>query len=247
MRINFSAFIRALKNVGLRYPLFCTPLKRWTISTEFETKFALCVGEELSKMFQPDSDLTEIPMRYIETVCFGCSVYAKRIIFEKFNISTERHFYLWLMGTCVVETAAEVDQCFTTMATINIKLGHFLRWLRRNKVSLLMRFWRLYIYSTATASVYRLLLWSTNISEAHNSVFKGTSDYLLMRCKGLDLVSLVQFLDKHDNTEFRNLNGDISVPLVSTPVLNRAARKRCRTESNRDGFIHCNGIVVSAS
>ena len=105
-RVMFVAFIRALKNVGLQDPLLCSPVKRLTISTDFETTFALCAGEQFAKFFRPGSDLTETSMRYVEKVCFGCSVHAKRMILEKINISTERHLYLWVLGTRTVETAA---------------------------------------------------------------------------------------------------------------------------------------------
>ena len=73
------------------------------------------------------------------------------------------------------------------------------------------------------------------------------SDYLLTRCKGLDLVSLFLYLEKHDYTEFRNLTGDIGIPLVSTPLLNRTPRKYRRTDCARDGFVRSNGQIVSAS
>ena len=81
----FKRFVSAMRSLGLTDPLTADPYSRLTIATDFETTFAVALGKVLVDEYRPDQNLAELPMRYVEKVCFGCSVHAKRIILEKFT------------------------------------------------------------------------------------------------------------------------------------------------------------------
>ena len=109
----FERFISSLKANGLRDPLKAPAQRRLTIATDFETTFSLALGCTLAKNFQPESNLSEKSMRYVEKVCFGSSVHAKRIILEK--CSNDKRLYQWLVRTRVIETVQEMDAVLDAM------------------------------------------------------------------------------------------------------------------------------------
>ena len=70
----------------------------------------------------------------------------------------------------------------------------------------------------------------------------------MSRCKGLDLFSLVSFLEKHDKSEFRNLIGDEGIPLSFNSLLNQNSRMRQRVNPSGDNYVLNNcGELVPAS
>ena len=190
----FERFIKALHANGLQNPLEAPLPRRLTLATDFETTFSLALGHVMKDVFLPHSNLSDLPMRFIEKVCFGCSVHAKRIILDK--CGNDKHLYHWLVGTRIVESAEEVEKVLEDMRKINVHLWHFSDWLRKNKVAIILWFWKR--YKSTTPGVYRRILWTTNISESEHAILKGSSDYLLTKSKGLDLVKAIQFLEKHD-------------------------------------------------
>lgn len=147
------------------------------------------------------------------------------------NIQQDVRVNHWLVGTRTLDTYEKVEEAFTEMATINVKLVHFARWIRQNKVAKIL--WLLKRYKTTNPRVCRRILWSNNVSEVYHLVLKGFSDYFLTKCKGLDLDALTKFLEHHDNADYKNFHGEIGLPLGSTPFLNRVLRNRKRNEDGR--------------
>lgn len=138
--IMFNAFFGTLKNSSLHHPLQANRLERLTLATDFETTFAKCTGNVLANIFRPYSDLAYTSDWYIEKGCFGCGVYAKKIIMEKFHRQCDKMLFLWLVGTSTSEVAEEVSLPLDKMTTINVQLGNFARWLCKSKVANILRF-----------------------------------------------------------------------------------------------------------
>ena len=109
----FERFINAFCDNSLHDPLTASVSKRITIATDFETTFALSLGNVLAEKFQPHSTLSNISIQYVEKVCFGCSVHEKRMILEKSG--NNKQLYSWLVGTRMLETDEEVEKALSDM------------------------------------------------------------------------------------------------------------------------------------
>ena len=218
-KLMFDRFFRELKNLGLPDPLTAPPHQCLTISTDFETTFAISLGQSLTEIYRPEHDPADFSHVYIEKVCFGCGVHAHRIVQEKINKRLQGSMYRWMISSRLYETENDVRHAITYMKTINKKVATFAKWLEQNYVARVLWFWRR--YKSLPSSVQRRVMWTTNASESHHALLKGSRHYIMTRSKGMDVISFITFLEALDTKEEQNLSGNLGVPHTSTPVLNR--------------------------
>lgn len=126
----FDSFISRIAVHGLQDPLKCSGSKRLTMSSDYETTFAFALGLSLSEYFG-----TGTAMCYIEAVCFGCDVHAKRAILEKCNAQNESELYHWAIGTRELHVRNDVDEALSIMSGLGGKWKTFSEWLISNKVA----------------------------------------------------------------------------------------------------------------
>ena len=193
-RVFFERFFRELKANGLPDPLSATNFQRLTVSTDFETTFAVSLGLTLAENFRPNDDMANLSLVYAERVMFGCGVHAKRIILEKVeSISRE---YDELVGSRNLTVEADIKRFLEYMKTMNDKCKRFAIWLENHYIARVLWFWKR--YKEMNSALQQRVLWPTNVSESQHALLKGSIDYLVTRSTGMDLMSFISFLEKID-------------------------------------------------
>ena len=138
----FERFFNELKKSGLPDPLNAASHQRLTVSTDFETTFAISIGRTLAEIYRPDSNLGETANAYVEKVVFGCGVHAHRIVLEKINKRLNPGIYNWMINSRLCHTEEEVVNSISYMKSINLVTLRFAVWLEQNYVARVLWFWR---------------------------------------------------------------------------------------------------------
>ena len=198
-KILFKELVAGLVEYGMEDPCVAPISKRLSMATDFETTYAVALGQVLAEQFRSETYLT-----YVQTACIGCDVHAKRVILEKCNVSEESDVYNWAIGTRQVTTRAEVDESLNVMKGIGGKWNSFADWLEKNKVAFILWFFR-FNTKIPVEMLSDTIFWDTNGCEAGHSRIKGLHEYLLSNRKGLPLVQAVSHLEKMDREDAENI------------------------------------------
>lgn len=234
----FMDMVTRMKDLGLPDPLTALPASRLCMGSDFETTFAIALCQVLVEVFRPDYDMVETSKTYMEIVCYGCEVHAKRTIMKKTGKDIDSPLFKWIMGTRRFIGPGTPEFVLQEISSKGPVWNTFSKWLDSNYAAKVL--WFLDYYKDKHGSQCpSYFMYTTNPNESHNSKLKSSPSYALTKCNGLPLVQLVSLMYKMDNDEYNNIIGTYGRQTVAVPSFRRTIRgkKRERVEKvSIDGY-----------
>lgn len=242
-KLLFDFFLRKLTAHGLEDPFVAEPSTRLTVTSDFETTFAIALGNSLCETFHPDVDIMVNWEAYVRLVCYGCAFHAKRIVHDKEKVGD--WVMSWAVGTRLLSSKGEVEYCLDKMAGMGRKWKSFAAWLCQNTVAYILWFETYCKGSISRRSPVFRVLWTTNANEAMHSRLKGMPQYRLSNNRGLPLCDVVRMLETVDEEDYNNVSGERGLQYNSLPLWRRTHSRG--SKRNADSQVVVNGVPVSAS
>ncbi len=200
----FKHFVDLLLSNGLKNPLLCEKKDRMSFTTDFVTTYAISLCEIMADRFSPDDAMVNQRDKLIQAICFGCNVHAHRSIQTKVDRAVDPKLYSWAINTRMAEHALEVEGILQEFETKGDNWRSFAKWFRSNICAKILWFTPCY-KDPFWSGNYEGVFMETNGNESANERLKGSSEYLLTRGKGLDIISLVNHLEKEDALDAKNI------------------------------------------
>lgn len=242
-KVLMDMFVTQLCCFGLVDPLKARGCYQLSMASDFETTFGIALCQSLQEKFQSNNPNRNLWNDYVECVCFGCDVHAKRIVLEKSNILENCSEYTWAVGTRSVGTQIQQEAVLKRFTEMGGKWASFGRWLSGNKVASVL--WFRDFYKSRWGSIYsRPVFFDTNANESVNAKFKRDSTFLLSNKQGVPLTKIVKILESHDSETHRILE------MKDSSVGSRSLWRGSQTVKRRrdgDGIVVIDGTRVSAS
>ena len=200
----FKHFTDLLFSFGLQNPLKCNNDQRISFTTDFETTYAIALSEILADRIPSYDKMVNHRDTILQAICFGCNVHAHRSIQTKVDRAVDSKLYNWGINSRAAENLIEVEHILQEMEAKGDNWKTFASWLRKNSCASTLWFTHCHKHEIWEGTYPGVFL-DTNGNESFNERLKGSTDYLLSRGNGLSLVHLVNFLEKEDARDAKNI------------------------------------------
>ena len=173
-------------------------------------------------------------------------MHAHRSIQTKVDRAADPKLYNWAINTRMAENVVEVESILQEFESKVDNWKSFSAWLRTNTCAKLLWFTSCYKDELWDGNYHGAFL-DTNGNESWNELLKGCASYLLKRGKGLDVISLVNHLEKEDASDAKNILRSSGLQYMGSAKWKTSASRAKKRKRVETIVLDDNGAEVTAS